>query len=154
MSSFVKSNITLPEQDDQRIYLQSILNNHADAINQRDIAIYDTDENPTGALWPNPAANPFAQNTSYRIAIPISVNFTLNPSGVNSFPHGLDIKGFYPTMVIGTLGNGVDTMIGLNWPGADQVTIEVNATDVIVTCSTNTFDGYKGFATIEYLKVI
>ena len=151
MSSFVKTNITLPDEDSQRLYLESILNNHADAINQRDIAIYDTSENPTGALWPNPLINPSAQNTSYRVIVPITIDFANNP---NTFAHGLEILGYYPTLITAAIGNGVDDMIGLNWPGTDQVTVRVNATDVIIDCSTSAFDGYKGFVTLEYLKVI
>ncbi len=148
MSHLVKTNISMPEETDmQRIFLQKILVQQAYAINQRDTGEHDIEEFPTGQSWK--VMTP--QQTPFRKVISVTINSAASPN-TNSFAHGLSPDNYIFTKISAVIGNQFSEWIPLPYPGTDQTLLSVNATDIVIENSTNSFDGYTGYCIIEYIK--
>jgi hypothetical protein len=134
-----------------RLY-QSV-NNIANVLNLKDTGYYLTSEFVTGALWFNPASSdPLQLRPAYRLVVDMG---PLNPSSTKA--HGLPITSTWSFVKIYGVAND---NIGFNYypipwvaagGGANNIELEVNGTNVVVT--NNTGIAFSScYVVLEYLK--
>jgi hypothetical protein len=155
-SPFVSPSIYLPDDDDQRIIrVTDLLSQLANAVNLRDISIYEPFENSTGQSW-------FSDNlttTSTEKEIPFRQVFVfpnIAAPGTTSVAHNITNLAFC-TKIYGTACNVPvapalypTTFIPLPQPTPDDVAITVDATNINVICATGTYNAFQGLVILEY----
>ena len=120
------------------------------AVNTREISIYDTEEFDTGEIWFNLAdfKNP---RTTFRKVI---IFDSLTAAGTTSVKHGLgDVSRFAFTNIYGTARNTAGTLhVALPQGGLDDVMITIDANNVNIICRTATYNTFAALVVLEYLK--
>lgn len=120
------------------------------AINYREISIYDIEENANGEVWFNEGDinNP---RDGFRKVLLFS---SLTAAGTTSVAHGLgNISNFTFTKIYGTAKNAAGTVhVALPQGGPDSVMITIDANNVNIICATATYNNFSAQVILEYLK--
>lgn len=146
----VTTNIYIPfDEDQERIRITELFRDHAGAINKREVGNYDTQVSNTGQQWPSVSNdNTQRRQTTLRKLVNVVIDNSASPQ---PFPHGIDTKGVIFTKISGVIGNKLDSFLPIPFPGADQVLLQLDDHDVIITTSSTTFDGFEGSIILEYI---
>lgn len=132
--------------------LYQTVNNIANVLNIKDTGYYLQSEFVTGALYFNPTtADPLKQRPVFRIVI----NTGALAAGANPTNHNLTIGATWNFVRIYGAANGAPNYYPLPYaspnPGATNIAVTVNATQVIVTNNSgNTFT--TSYVVLEYVK--
>ena len=144
---FLPLSIVLPQDEDQmRARLITLFNDITFKMNIREIAIYSPVEATTGQQWPS--TNPSVPRIGFRKTLTV----TLAAPGATTVAHGLP-AGFTIYHIYGVAKNTPFTL-GAVLPQAfpDDVALTWDATNVIITANTATYNGFSATIVIEYLK--
>ena len=149
-SALVSSNIYIPFEGDQaRVYLTETLRAHANAINKREIAIYDQRVSPTGQSWPPiDAQNTQVRQPVFRKLIDVTIDHASSPQ---SFAHGLDLQTTVFTHIYG-VAQGSNESIPLPQSGVNAVALTVNSSSVVIETLTSAYNGFTGYVVLEYIE--
>lgn len=146
----VTTNIYIPFDDDQeRVKVTEIFRDHAEAINKREVGNYDTQISNTGQQWP-PVSNdnPQRRQTTLRKLVNVVIDNSASPQ---TFPHGIVTDGVIFTKISGVIGNKLNSFLPIPFPGTDEVLLQLDDTNVIITTSSTTFDGFSGSIILELI---
>lgn len=151
-TAFVVSPIYLPEDDDWRIIRTTeILNDHANAINLRDISIYDFTPLPTGQSWNNAV---YLNNKSNSSVVPFRriYQVTIAGTATASVAHGI-VGLINCTRIYGTAAKSdLSLFIPLPQAAPDDVAITVDQTNINVIAATGTYNGFLATIILEFLE--
>lgn len=154
-----------PEQynDDFRLQLRKYLNDIAVALNVKENGFYVEDEIPTAGLFIPTFSTTTSANTKFRPMFRTVVDFGALPNnGTKTVPHGITTTQDYSIIKLqgGATEPGVSTinsalaipMDGI--PNNERVSLEIDATDVIIKTSMDRSNYTRTFIVIEYIKEI
>lgn len=149
IASFVPTSIYFPDNSEEfRVKLIEILQTNANAVNNREISTYISEEILTGQSWFDPANSQNVRNTFRKVFSfsDASLTFNHNITGAVLFTHiyggGTDGAGnFFPIpYVSATAAN-------------NQIQVDVTATQVIITKGAGTPPTISNAVLVlEYLK--
>jgi len=150
-SPYVDSAIWLPEDDAQRmIRMTDLFNQFSNAINLREIGVYENSESITGEQWGPPNLTNQERLVPFRKVL----GGNITGSGTTTVPHGIT-NLLFCTRIYGTAvnsGTTPTTFIPLPQSAPDDVNIVVNQTNILVKAATNTYNGYPFLVILEYLR--
>lgn len=155
--------VNSPQFKELLIRLYQNLNLISTVLNLKDSAYYDTNEFVTGqSYFPNPALNSNSTTVAtYRPTYRLVVNFGALPN--NTFSpntqgkHGLTINsGFTFTRIYGvasdTTGLKYIPIPYASASGTDNIQLDVNATNVVITTASNRTNFNVCYVILEFLK--
>lgn len=148
---YISSQIYLPQDEDQRVIrITNLLHDLANAVNLREIANYDSTETITGQQWGSTITGFTNQQTPFRQVY----TATLVGSATVTIPHNISNLTVC-TKISGTAQNSrtiPTSIIPLPQSAPDDVSIVVTNTNIQITCSTATYDGYFAIIVLEYFR--
>lgn len=152
--------VTSPQFKELLVRLYQNLNNMALALNVKDSAYYNTQEFVNGQMWfPNPAYTSSSPVTpAFRNVYRQVINFGALPdTAVKSVPHNIPINASYSfTRIYGAATDPINLLyIPLPYVkvGFDGVQLDVDATNVNISTTTNLYIGYTiSYIVLEYIK--
>lgn len=155
--------VNSPEFKELLVRLYQNINLICNVLNLKDSAYYDTNEFVTGqSYFPNPTLNSATSTVAtYRSVYRLVVNFGALPN--NTFSpatqgkHGLAINsGFTFTRIYGaasdTTGLKYIPIPYASASGADNIQLDVNATNVVITTASNRSNFNVCYVVVEYMK--
>lgn len=147
---FVDSTLIVPEDPtDQEYLVKQRYEQFANAINNREIALYDTVEFETGQDWYNPK-DAQAYRSGYR-----KVVLTGAITGHTVIPHGItNLVQVTQAWGIGNAGSPVVffPLVFAGQAGTDNVSFKIDLTNVIFDLGGTATALDDSFVVIEYLK--
>ncbi len=154
-----------PEQynDDFRLQLRKYLNNIAIALNSKENGFYLEDETPTAGLFIPIATPKSSANVKFRPMFRTVVDFGALPNNTTkTVPHGIITTEDFSIIKLqgGATEPGVSTINSAlalpadGIPNNARVSLEIDATDVIIKTSMNRSSYTRTFIVIEYIKEI
>ena len=154
-----------PEEfnDSFRIKLRQYLNDIAIALNAKENAFYFPKETPTGGLFIPTFNTNRAQNATYRAVYRTEIDFGALPNtSTKTVAHGITTTENWSLIKLfgGATDPGASTITsGLSIPFAsptlaNNISLEIDATNVIITTGSNRTAYTRTFITIEYIKEI
>ncbi len=154
-----------PEQynDDFRLQLRKYLNNISIALNAKQNGFYLEEETPTAGLFIPIATPNSSANVKFRPIFRTVVDFGALPNNTTkTVPHGITTTEDYSIVKLqgGATEPGVSTinsalplpMDGI--PNNERVSLEIDATNVIIRTAMNRTNYTRTFIVIEYIKEI
>jgi hypothetical protein len=155
--------VNSPEFKELLIRLYQNLNLISTVLNLKDSAYYDTHEFVTGqSFFPNPTLNSTSTTVAtYRPTYRLVVNFGALPnagaSPITQGLHGLNINsGFTFTRIYGaasdTTGFKYIPIPYASASGADDIQLDVNATNVVITTASNRSNFNVCYVVLEFMK--
>lgn len=156
-SEIFSIDVSTPEFKELLVRLYQNLNNISLALNLKDTGYYDLVEFVNGqAFFPNPAnSSTTPQNPVYRQAFRKVINFGALPNtAVKSVAHGLTItSGFTFTRIYATASDTTGSnYIPLPYAGINPIELSVDATNVIITTTSDRTAFATTYAILEYIK--
>ena len=157
LTSYLPTDIIVPsDANEQRIFLEDFLRKMVDAVNDKEIAHYNTVEGVTGQKWFNTTDPQKLKNTYRKV-----VNFGALPNTVaKSVAHGITTNAntrFTQIYGCATDPAAATTNRAIPIPYIDPaalingVQIYVDATNVVITTAAN-YAAYSAFVILEYLQ--
>lgn len=147
---FLPASIILPDDANaMRIRLLSYLNEIAYKLNKREIASYDPVELQTGQDWFS--SNSRGRRQSFRKVIEFP---TVTGTATTSVAHNLGpLTNITFTEIRGTLNlPGTPLFAAMPQGAPDEASITIDANNVNITLSNNTYNGAYGIVVLEYLR--
>ncbi len=149
--------------EDYSVKLRQYLNDIAISLNAKENGFYVESETPTAGLFIPTYSTDTAQNSTYRAIYRTVVDTGALPNtGTIMIPHNISTTQDYSIIHIfgGATDPGLSTIansIPLPYASptlADNVSVDVDATDVIITTGNNRSAYTRSFIVIEYIKEI
>jgi len=111
------------------------------AINNREIALYNNNSVQTGQKWNDNQGNSY---NGFRIVL----YFSSILNGTTTIAHGISYKKI--TALWGTADNGTTTIPLEHSTSTEAVSLTVNSTNVVITTTTANWTAYSGRIVLEY----
>ncbi len=163
--NFISEVFLFPEQynDDFRLQLRKYLNDIVISLNVKEAGFHVENEVPTGGLFIPTFSTDTNANLEYRPMFRTVVDFGALPNnGTKTVPHGITTTQDYSIIKLqgGATEPGVSTinsalplpMDGI--PNNERVSLQIDATNVIIRTSMNRTNYTRTFIVIEYIKEI
>lgn len=163
--NFISEVFLFPEQfnDDFRLQLRKYLNDIVISLNVKETGFFVENEIPTGALFIPTFSTDTSANLEYRPIFRTVVDFGALPNNsTKTVPHGITTTQDYSIIKLqgGSTEPGVSTinsalpipMDGI--PNNERVSLEIDATNVIIKTAMNRTTFTRTFIVIEYIKEI
>lgn len=163
--NFTPEVFLFPDQynDDFRLQLRKYLNNMAIALSAKENGFYVEEEMPTAGLFIPLATPNSSANVQFRSMFRTTVDFGALPNNTTkTVPHGITTTQDYSIIKLqgGATEPGVSTinsalaipMDGI--PNNERVSLEIDATNVIIKTSMDRTSYTRTFIVIEYIKEI
>lgn len=160
VSKLQQLEVTSPEFKELLVRLYQNINAMCIALNLKDSAYYNTLEFVNGQMWfPNPNLDSSTSTTpTFRQVYRKVVDFGFLPdTGTATVPHRIPIKSGYTFTRI--YGAASDTTGKLYVPipyasasGIDDIQLDVDATNVIITTASNRTNYNVCYVVLEYIK--
>lgn len=151
-SNFLPLSTTFPE-DDQAflIRLTSVYGDIAYRLNLRTIGVFDLAAQQTGESWYSASSSsPNNKRQPFRKIVQIN---SITGTATTSSPHGISTNGLIFSRIYGTLNDPNYSLFApIPQSGPNDVSITVDATNVNVIASDNTYDGFFAIIVLEYLN--
>ena len=159
VSELYQIDVNSPQFKELLVRLYQNINNIAISLNIKDSGYYVTNEFVNGQLFfPNPSLNSSTQQSAeFRQVFRLVIDFgSLPNAGAKSVPHNLTVNtGYTFTRIYATSS---DTT-GFNYipipyasaSGTDNIQLDVDATDVIITTTSDRTNFNVTYVVLEYL---
>lgn len=165
-NNFLPESYIFPEDDfpEYDVKLRQSLNNIASAVNTKDSGLYTDEETITGQQFLPTFSTDTSSNLNYRDVFRKVIDFGALPNAVSkSVPHGISTTQNYSIVRLygAATEPGVSTITqGITIPHVNLATpsagvqIDMNATNIIITTTTNYSIFTRCFVVVEYIKIV
>ncbi len=159
-NNLLPQNYIIPEETSEKdVKLRQYLNEIATATNTKDSGIYDAVETITGQSFLPTFSTQTAASATYRTVFRKVIDFGALPNtATKSVAHGITLgTTLSATKIYGAATNVGTSLIPLPYASptlADNIELNLDATNVNVTTGSNRTTYTRTFIVVEYIKVV
>ena len=159
-NNFLQQDYIIPEDTSEKdLKLRDYLNDIAAATNTKDSGIYDAIETITGQQFLPTFSTSTASNSTYRSVFRKVIDFGALPNATSkSVAHNIPIGSTYSaTRIYAGATNPLTSLIPIPFASPTlnlNISLEITATNVVITTGTNRTAYTRCFVVIEYIKTL